>query len=149
MGGSPTNGIAVGWGARDGVSSQCVVDGVSKPAFYLAWAERVAVVACIARDCRGGKTAAGFAVDSGFDVSYLDCHAHGCEGNGFHPAGEDAPSWAGAGARGLQSGDPALRSPRRRIHHARSGENTAHPTRPSSPLRAVSKAMGPASVSCC
>lgn len=84
MSGSLTNGIAAAWRSRDGVIAHCVVDGVSKPAYYLAWAERVSVIACIAKSCRGSKAAGGFSVGSGFDVSYVDCHAYGCEGNGFH-----------------------------------------------------------------
>lgn len=84
MSGSLTNGIAAAWGSRDGVIAHCVVDGVSKPAFYLAWAERVSVVACVAKNVTGSAAAIGFAVGSGFDVAYVDCHAYGCEGNGFH-----------------------------------------------------------------
>lgn len=84
MSGSLTNGIAAAWRSRDGVIAHCVVDGVSKPAYYLAWAERVSVIACIAKNCKGSAAAGGFSVGSGFDVSYVDCHAYGCEGNGFH-----------------------------------------------------------------
>jgi hypothetical protein len=87
MGGSATNGIAAGFGSRDGVISGCVVDGVSKPAFYIAWGERIAVVGCTARHIRGGAVAGsgvGFAAGQARHVTFIDCHAYHCEGNGFH-----------------------------------------------------------------
>jgi hypothetical protein len=89
--GSKTNGIAVSWGSRDGVISGCTVDGVSKPGIYLAWARRATVIGCevkngkcIAPDLTSEIAAVGFSAGSGFDVEFIDCHAHHCLGNGFH-----------------------------------------------------------------
>jgi len=87
MGGSATNGIAAGFGSRDGIISGCVVDGVSKPAFYIAWGERISVVGCTAKHIKGGAVAGagvGFAAGQARDVTFIDCHASRCEGNGFH-----------------------------------------------------------------
>jgi Pectate lyase superfamily protein len=87
MGGSATNGIAAGFGSRDGVISGCVVDGVSKPGFYIAWGERITIVGCVAQHIRGGAvpgSGVGFAAGQARDVTFIDCHAYRCEGNGFH-----------------------------------------------------------------
>ncbi|WP_437713769.1 hypothetical protein WMF45_47825 [Sorangium sp. So ce448] len=87
MYGSTTNGIACAYRSRDGVISRCVVDGVSKPAFYLAGAEHVRVVDCTAKN---GKTSHGFSLappgflaGAAFDCEFIDCHAHDCQGSGF------------------------------------------------------------------
>lgn len=86
MNSSRTNGIAAAFGSRDGIISGCVVDGVSKPAFYLASAERVTVVGCVAKHIRRGAlhSGVGFATGQGRHVSFVDCHAHDCDDNGFH-----------------------------------------------------------------
>lgn len=86
MGGSATNGIAAGFGSRDGVISECVVDGVSKPAFYISWGERISVVRCTAKHIRGGAvpgSGVGFAAGEARNVAFIDCHASQCESNGF------------------------------------------------------------------
>lgn len=90
MGGSPTNGIAVAFGSCDGVISGCVVDGVSKPAFYISWGERISVIGCTAKNIRhfpgappDENAAAGFAAGQARNVAFIDCHAVRCDSNGF------------------------------------------------------------------
>lgn len=90
MDGSPTNGIAVGFGSCDGVISGCVVDGVSKPAFYISWGERISVIGCTAKNIRrfpsappAENAAAGFATGQARNVAFIDCHAYRCDSNGF------------------------------------------------------------------
>ncbi|AUX42640.1 uncharacterized protein SOCE26_040730 [Sorangium cellulosum] len=85
--GSITNGIVTGYTTRDGVISGCVIDGVSKPGIYLAGAENVTVVACVSKNIKctqpGLGSAPGFSVGRNRNVSFIDCHAHDCQGNGF------------------------------------------------------------------
>ena len=86
MSGSTTNGIAAAWQSSDGVISDCVVDGVSKPGFYMAWAERVTVTGCIARGIYSTvdpEYGVGFSAAQSSDVVFLGCHAHKCTGSGF------------------------------------------------------------------
>lgn len=86
MGSSTTNGIAAGFGSRRGVISGCLVDGVSKPAFYVSWGEDISVVGCTAQHIKSVAlpgSGVGFATGEARRVSFVDCHAAHCEGNGF------------------------------------------------------------------
>ncbi|XXX75838.1 hypothetical protein WMF30_50130 [Sorangium sp. So ce134] len=87
MYGSTTNGIACALLCQDGVISRCIVDGVSKPGFYLAHAESVRVVDCTAKNMRNivhpSYAPPGFLAGAAFDCEFANCHAHDCEGPGF------------------------------------------------------------------
>ncbi|WP_438005471.1 glycosyl hydrolase family 28-related protein [Sorangium sp. So ce321] len=81
--GSRTSGIMIEYWSSDGIISGCVVEGVSKPGFYLAGARRVTVVGCMSknnlctltnRELEGG----GFHIAQAREVSFIDCHATEC-----------------------------------------------------------------------
>ncbi|XXY15642.1 right-handed parallel beta-helix repeat-containing protein [Sorangium sp. So ce216] len=83
MSGSITNGIAIGTFSSDGIISGCVVEGVSKPGFYLAGATRVTVVGCMSKNnlCTSPempRAGAGFQLGQAHAVSFIDCYATGC-----------------------------------------------------------------------
>ncbi|WP_437724723.1 glycosyl hydrolase family 28-related protein [Sorangium sp. So ce861] len=88
MSGSKTNGINVSYRSRDGIISGCVVDGVSKPGIYLAWAEHVTVVGCVVKNVKctvqgAEDNGGGFNIAGGHDLTLLDCHAYNCTGDGI------------------------------------------------------------------
>ncbi|WP_437503233.1 glycosyl hydrolase family 28-related protein [Sorangium sp. So ce1099] len=81
--GSKTNGIVIGTFSSDGIISGCVVEGVSKPGFYLAGAARVTVVGCMSKNnlCTlpdMPRAGAGFQLGQARAVSFIDCYATGC-----------------------------------------------------------------------
>jgi hypothetical protein len=86
--GSRTNGIAASWGSYRGLISDCLVDGVSKPGFYVAWAEQTTLKNCVAQYIKNVAkdlhlADSGFSVAGGSNVVLIDCDAHHCGGYGF------------------------------------------------------------------
>jgi hypothetical protein len=100
MGASRTNGISACNGSRDGVISSCLVDGLSKPGFYLPNTQDVVVTNCVARnmnctyvgdDASENWVAPGFRVAQSRRISIEGCRAHDNQGSGLQIVHSESP----------------------------------------------------------